>query len=255
VNIGQYQDGGADLLRLIQRLEAIEGLERIRISSIEPTTIPESLLDYMSSTNKLCRYLHVPLQSGDDRILQAMNRRYSVRKYQEAMESALERIPDVCFGTDVLVGFPGEGPREFANTEAVVRNLPFAYLHVFSYSARPGTAATKLPHTVSPAMIKARSRALREISDQKRIVFQQRFLGRRVSVLFESAEVDGYWNGLTDNFLRVAVRSPRRLHNTIQPVVVTGMMADKVLGLLDSSSEILMPGKPSRSPLPSYQTT
>jgi threonylcarbamoyladenosine tRNA methylthiotransferase MtaB len=255
VNIGQYQDGGADLLRLIQRLEAIEGLERIRISSIEPTTIPESLLDYMSSTNKLCRYLHVPLQSGDDCILQAMNRRYSVRKYQEAMESALERIPDVCFGTDVLVGFPGEGPREFANTEAVVRNLPFAYLHVFSYSARPGTAATKLPHTVSPTMIKARSRALREISDQKRIVFQQRFLGRRVSVLFESAEVDGYWNGLTDNFLRVAVRSPRRLHNTIQPVVVTGMMADKVLGLLDSSSEILMPGKPSRSPLPSYQTT
>jgi threonylcarbamoyladenosine tRNA methylthiotransferase MtaB len=243
VNIGQYRDGAADLLVLIQRLEAIEGLERIRISSIEPTTVPESLLDYMSSSSKLCRYLHVPLQSGDDRILQAMNRRYSVREYQKAMETALQRIPDVCFGTDILVGFPGEGPREFANTQAVVQNLPFAYLHVFSYSRRPGTAATKLPYTVSSAMIKERSRALRDASDQKRMVFQQRFLGRSVSVLFESAEIEGYWPGLTDNFLRVAVRSPHRLHNTIQSVVVTGIMSDKVLGLLESSSEFMLPEK------------
>jgi threonylcarbamoyladenosine tRNA methylthiotransferase MtaB len=243
VNIGQYRDGTADLLVLLQRLEAIEGLERIRISSIEPTTVPESLLDYMSHSGKLCRYLHVPLQSGDDRMLQAMNRRYSVREYQEAMESALQRIPDVCFGTDVLVGFPGEGPREFANTQAVVRNLPFAYLHVFSYSPRPGTAATKLPHPVSPAIMKERSRALHEISDHKRMAFQQRFLGQKVSVLFESAEGEGYWPGLTDNFLRVAVRSPRRLHNTIQSVVVTGMMSDKVLGMLDPSFEGMRLGK------------
>jgi len=243
VNIGQYRDGAADLLSLIQRLEVIEGLERIRISSIEPTTVPESLLEYMSTSSKLCRYLHVPLQSGDDGILQAMNRRYSVREYQAAMESALRRIPDVCFGTDVLVGFPGEGPREFANTQAVVRNLPFAYLHVFSYSPRPGTAATKLPDAPSPTAIKERSRVLHEASDQKRMVFQQRFLGKRVSVLFESAEVEGYWPGLTDNYLRVAVRSPCRLHNTIQSVVVTGMMSDKVLGVLDPSSEFMMPAK------------
>jgi len=243
VNIGQYRDGAADLLALIQRFEAIKGLERIRISSIEPTTVPESLLDYMSSSTKLCRYLHVPLQSGDDRILQAMNRRYSVREYQEAMDSALKRIPDVCFGTDVLVGFPGEGPREFANTQAVVRDLPFAYLHVFSYSPRPGTASTKLPHAVSPITTKERSRALRETSDHKRMAFQQRFVGRRVSVLFEAAEADGYWPGLTDNFLRVAVRSPHPLRNTIQPVVVTGMMSNTALGLLEQPSECLLPEK------------
>ena len=110
VNIGQYQDDDSDLLGLIRRLEAIEGLERIRISSIEPTTIPEGLLEHMKSSQKLCRYLHVPLQSGHDTILQAMNRRYSVRDYQEAMERAMRMIPDVCFGTDVMVGFPGEGP-------------------------------------------------------------------------------------------------------------------------------------------------
>jgi threonylcarbamoyladenosine tRNA methylthiotransferase MtaB len=238
VNIGQYRDGTADLLGLIQQLETIEGLERIRISSIEPTTVPESLLEYMSGSRKLCRYLHVPLQSGDDGMLQAMNRRYSVREYQEAMESALQRVPDVCFGTDVLVGFPGEGPGEFANTQAVVQNLPFAYLHVFSYSPRPGTAAMKLPHPVPPTLIKERSRNLHEISDQKRMVFQQRFLGRQVSVLFESSEAEGFWTGLTDNFLRVAVRSPRRLHNTVQSAVVTGMMPAKLLGMLNSSSEI-----------------
>ncbi|MCA9420140.1 MAG: MiaB/RimO family radical SAM methylthiotransferase, partial [Nitrospira sp.] len=242
VNIGQYRDGAADLLMLIQRFEAIKGLERIRISSIEPTTVPESLLDYMSSSTKLCRHLHVPLQSGDDCILQAMNRRYSVREYREAMESALKRIPDVCFGTDVLVGFPGEGPREFANTQAVVKDLPFAYLHVFSYSPRPGTASTKLPHAVSPITIKERSRSLREMSNAKRMAFQQRFLGRRVSVLFESAEAEGYWPGLTDNFLRVAVRSPHPLRNTIHPVVVTGMMPDIALGLLEPSAERIPTG-------------
>lgn len=237
VNIGQYRDGAADLLALIQQLETINGLERIRISSIEPTTVPESLLDYMGSSQKLCRYLHVPLQSGDDAILRAMNRRYTVREYQQAMESALQRIPDLCFGTDVLVGFPGEGPHEFANTETVIQNLPFAYLHVFSYSPRPGTAATKLPHPVSPATIKERSRALHAMSAHKRMVFQQRFLGRHVSVLFESSEAEGYWVGLTDNFLRVAVRSSRRLRNTMQSVVVTGMMPENLLGCVKPAGE------------------
>jgi threonylcarbamoyladenosine tRNA methylthiotransferase MtaB len=241
VNIGQYQDGPAGLVELIARLETLKGLDRIRISSIEPTTVPDSLLDYMSHSKKLCRYLHVPLQSGDDRILGAMNRRYSVREYQEAMESALTRIPDLCFGTDILVGFPGEGPREFANTEAVVHNLPFAYLHVFSYSPRPGTAAVKLPDPVAPKLIKERSRVLHTLSDQKRMAFQQRFIGRQVSVLFESAEAEGLWQGLTDNYLRVAVPSSRRLHNTIQPVRVTGTMPQKLVGYVDSFPELSRP--------------
>ena len=237
VNIGQYRDGANDLLSLIQRLETIEGLERIRISSIEPTTIPEGLLEYMSTSNKLCRYLHVPLQSGDDGMLQAMNRRYSLRDYQEAMGSAFQLIPDLCFGTDVMVGFPGEGPQEFSHTQAVVEDLPFAYLHIFSYSPRPGTASTKLPNKVSPAMIKERSRTLHQLAYQKRLAFHQRFLGQHISVLIESEEGEGYWTGLTDNYLRVAVRSSHNLKNTVQSVVVTGMMSDRVLGILDHSSD------------------
>jgi threonylcarbamoyladenosine tRNA methylthiotransferase MtaB len=235
VNIGQYQDQGIDLLGLITRLEAIEGLERIRISSIEPTTIPEGLLEYMKTSRKLCRFLHVPLQSGDDAILRTMNRRYSVQEYQEAMESALHMIPDVCFGTDVMVGFPGEGQPEFANTLALIQDMPFAYLHVFSYSPRPGTASTKMSHTVSPKVINERSRTLRELSRQKRKTFQQRFLGQELSVLFED-EVNGSWSGLTDHYLRVDVRSSLDLKNTVQSVVATGVMSDRVVGLLNSLS-------------------
>ncbi len=241
VNIGQYQDQDADLLGLLTRLEAIEGLERIRISSIEPTTIPNGLLDYMKTSHKLCRFLHVPLQSGDDTILKAMNRRYSIREYQDAMEEALHMIPDVCFGTDVMVGFPGEGQREFGNTATFLQDLPFSYLHVFSYSPRPGTASTKMPDTVSSNDIKMRSRALRELSCQKREVFHQKFLGQELSVLFED-EIDGVWTGLTDHYLRVAVRSSMSLKNTIHSVIATGVMSDRIIGMLNSPSDcVLMP--------------
>jgi threonylcarbamoyladenosine tRNA methylthiotransferase MtaB len=235
VNIGQFQDQDIDLLGLISRLEAIEGLERIRISSIEPTTIPNGLIEYLKTSRKLCRFLHVPLQSGDDTILRTMNRRYTIQEYQNAMELACSTIPNVCFGTDVMVGFPGEGEREFANTLAFIKDLPFAYVHVFSYSPRPGTASTKMADQVSPGDIKERSRTLRELSRQKREAFQQRFLGRELSVLFEE-EANGVWTGLTDHYLRVDVRSSLHLKNTVQSVVATGVMSDRMLGLLNPLS-------------------
>ncbi len=240
VNIGQYQDQGLDLLGLIIRLEALEGLERIRISSIEPTTIPEGLLEYMKTSEKLCRFLHVPLQSGDDGILRVMNRRYSVQDYRSAMQRAVEMIPDVCFGTDVMVGFPGEGQREFLNTLDFIRDQPFSYAHVFSYSPRPGTASTKMAGPVPSEEIKLRSQSLRELSGHKRERFQQRFLGRELSVLFEQ-EVDGVWSGLTDNYLRVDVRASGHLKNTVHTVIATGVMSDRVLGLLHPQANISQP--------------
>ncbi len=235
VNIGQYQDHGNDLVDLLRHLEALEGLDRMRISSIEPTTIPEELLEYMATSRKLCRFLHVPLQSGDDAVLQAMNRRYSVRGYHKAMERAVDRIPDVCFGTDVMVGFPGETDQAFANTYAVLQDWPLAYFHVFSYSARPGTASTKFANQVVPATIKSRSRALRELSHQKQQIFQQRFWGREVSVLFEE-QSSGFWTGLTDHYVRVRVQSALPLRNTIEPVMVTGLLSDGLVGLLRSEA-------------------
>lgn len=230
VNIGQFQNRGMTLLEFIQRLETIDGLKRIRISSIEPTTIPDELLAYMASSPKLCRYLHIPLQSGDDSILKAMNRRYTAGEYQAWVEHALDAVPQLCLGTDVMVGFPGEGDREFAHTRRMLERLPFAYCHVFTYSERPGTAASRLPHRVSSAERKQRNRELTRLSHEKRQQFYRRFVGETVSVLFETQTSPGVWTGLTDNFIKVGVPVSGEWSNTIHDVVITGWTDEFALG-------------------------
>jgi threonylcarbamoyladenosine tRNA methylthiotransferase MtaB len=230
VNIGQFSSGGMGIIDLLERLELISGLARIRISSIEPTTIPEALLEYMASSSKLCRFLHVPLQSGDDGILRTMNRRYTVKEYCDWVEQAAQKIPEVCIGTDLMVGFPGESEQQFANTRAVVADLPLAYFHVFSYSARPGTAATHFDYRVPSKAIKARSKNLSALSRVKRAEFYRGFVDHRVSVLFESSESVGWCSGLTDNFIRVRVPSTVVVANEIHTVQLTGAIADAALG-------------------------
>ncbi|UCE64333.1 MAG: radical SAM protein, partial [Nitrospirota bacterium] len=237
VNIGQYRYDGLELLDLIQRLEGIQGIERIRISSIEPTTIPEALLEHMATSEKLCRYLHIPIQSGDETILKGMNRRYSVCDVIEFIDKAIDIVPDLCVGTDVMVGFPGEGEKEFANTLAVVHDLPLAYLHVFSFSDRPGTAAVRMNNHVSVQAIKARSRKLAELSRFKRLTFYQRYVGHQVNVLFESRNQHGVWTGLTDNYIRVGVRSSVELSNTFKPVVITGISDGLAVGHLKEQDD------------------
>lgn len=237
VNIGQFSTEGKSLLELVQRLEAISGLARIRISSIEPTTIPEALLDYMASSSKLCRFLHVPLQSGDDDILQSMNRRYTVKEYCDWVEHAARKVPDVCIGTDLMVGFPGESDQQFANTRLVVSALPLAYFHVFSYSARPGTAATRMEDHVPAKTIKARSKNLSELSRLKRVEFYRQFIDHRMSVLFESTESDGWWTGLTDNFIRVRVPSTAVSANEMHTVQLIGAIGEAALGQIVSESQ------------------
>jgi threonylcarbamoyladenosine tRNA methylthiotransferase MtaB len=245
VNIGQYRHDGMELLDLIQRLEGIQGIDRIRISSIEPTTIPEALLEYMGTSKKLCRYLHIPMQSGDEAILKAMNRRYSVGDFMNFIEKAVELVPDLCVGTDVMVGFPGEGEEHFANTQAVIQELPLAYLHVFSFSDRPGTAAVRMNNHVPARTIKVRSRKLAELSRIKRLAFYQRFVGRTVPVLFESKNTHGTWTGLTDNYVRIGVRSSQELSNSLQPVVISGITDGLALGHLMEQSPLAMVASPS----------
>ena len=230
VNIGRYAQDGSSLLDLIQRLEQITGLERIRISSIEPTTVPDDLLEYMGTSTKLCRHLHLPLQSGDDRILQAMNRRYSVRDYAEFVEKAMRMVPDLGFGTDVLVGFPGEGDAQFANTLTAATDLPFSYLHVFSYSKRPGTAAARMADAVPPATVKTRSRMLAELSRAKRMAFYQRYVGSTVDVLFETKNDTGRWTGLTSNYMRVGAMAGNDLTNSFIRVAIEGTMDGLAVG-------------------------
>lgn len=222
VNIGQYRQGSVDLVGLIERLERIQGLKRIRISSIEPTTITDALLNRMAASSKLCPYLHVPLQSGDNEILDAMNRPYDVAEFTGLIKRAVSLIPHLGLGTDLMVGFPGESEAAFLNTVRVVDTLPFSYFHIFTYSPRPGTAATKLPEQVATAVIRERAKRMADLSRLKRLAFAERHIGSTVPVLFESGETDGLRVGTTAHFLKVAVPLEIDLTNQLRSVLITG---------------------------------
>jgi threonylcarbamoyladenosine tRNA methylthiotransferase MtaB len=232
VNIGQYRQGSVDLVGLIERLETIAGLERIRISSIEPTTITDALLNRMATSSKLCPYLHVPLQSGDDEILDAMNRPYDVEEFIDLIERAVSLVPRLGLGTDLMVGFPGESEAAFANTLRVAETLPFSYFHIFTYSARPGTAATKLPHRVSARVARERAQTVAELSRRKRLIFAEQYIGSISPVLFESGKIDGLRVGTTANFLKVAVASEIDLTNHLRQVLITGVSDRWAVGQL-----------------------
>jgi threonylcarbamoyladenosine tRNA methylthiotransferase MtaB len=235
VNLGQFRQNGVDLVGLINRLEAIEGLRRIRISSIEPTTVTDSLLEFMASSRKLCPYLHVPLQSGDDSILSAMNRPYSANDYVTLIERAINLVPRLGLGTDLMVGFPGESEPAFQRTLAWASELPFAYFHVFTYSKRPGTAAAKLPGEVSVETARRRARTLADLSSHKRLAFAERWIGSTVDVLFESGETEGFRIGTTGHFLKVGVSAPVDLINQMRAVRVTGVSERWAIGQLLSA--------------------
>jgi threonylcarbamoyladenosine tRNA methylthiotransferase MtaB len=232
VNVGQYRQGELDLVGLIAQLEEIEGLERIRISSIEPTTITNALLDLMASSSKLCPYLHIPLQSGDDTILSAMNRPYNMKTFIHLIHHAAATIPHLGLGTDLMVGFPGETDEAFEHTLYIARELPFSYFHVFTYSQRPGTAATKLPDQVPVAVARQRAKTLVELSRLKRLAFAERYIGSTVSVLFESGVLDGFRLGMTANFLKVGVSSYIDLTNNLREVRIIGTSDRWALGQL-----------------------
>jgi len=230
VNVGQYRCDGHTLADVIRLLEAMPGLDRIRISSIEPTTISDELLERMAGPSKLCRYLHVPLQSGDDGNLHAMNRRYTAQEYARFIEKAVRMVPDLGLGTDLMVGFPGETDAAFTNTRALAADLPFSYFHVFSYSPRRGTAATKLPGAVPAVTVKARSEELCALSRAKRLKFYHQHVGQTVSVLFETRHRSGLFTGLTDNYIRVGVPADDDRSNQIRLVRLTGAMDGLAIG-------------------------
>ena len=232
VNVGRYRHGSVDLVGLIERLETIQGLERIRISSIEPTTITDALLNRMAVSSKLCPYLHVPLQSGDDGILNAMNRPYHAAEFTSLIERAVALLPHLGLGTDLMVGFPGESEAAFMNTLRVVDTLPFSYFHIFTYSPRPRTAATKLPEQVAASVARERAKRLSDLSRLKRLAFAERHIGSTLPVLFESGETDGLRIGTTPHFLKVAVPSDVDLTNQLRHVLITGASERWAVGQL-----------------------
>ena len=231
VNIGTYSYEDKRILDVLKSLLALPKLERLRISSIEPTTIPEEIISLMADEEKLCRYLHIPLQSGHDYILKKMNRRYDMAEFTEFLQACHEGIPDVCLGTDLIVGYPGESDAYFDETMDHLREQPYAYMHVFSYSERTMAKSKKVfaKDNVDPKVIAKRSEAARELSDRKRRVFMEQFVGREMPVLFEQQK-KGLWTGLTDNYLRVAVESDKDLKNEMIPVKLKAVEDELLMG-------------------------
>ena len=234
VNIGTYAYQGLDLVDLVDAVDGMNGLARVRISSIEPTTIPEALFDRMNDPNHvLAPYLHIPLQSGSDRVLSAMRRKYSADEYLKFVQHADDRVPGIGIGTDIMVGFPGETDEEFDLTLQLFQESPLHYAHVFKYSEREGTATTRMDSAVSPDIAARRSAVLRRESAIKRIEFYKRNAGERSDVLFEQEE-NGYWTGYTGNYIRVAVATDAPLKNELHTAQLAGTMGDLALGHLEN---------------------
>ena len=229
INIGTYSYQNKSLLDVIKGMNTLKGLERVRISSIEPTTISKDLFSFMGQGNKLCRYLHIPLQSGDDEILQGMKRKYTIEEFSDFIRLAVTQVPQICIGTDVIVGFPGETDAHFERTAELLRELPIHYFHVFSYSPRY-MAKSRLMETLPVEVISKRSQILRDLSQRKRRIFQESLLGSVQNVLFEHSKNDGWQNGLTDNYVRVKVKDPRDLFNQLLPVRLKDIDGQAVIG-------------------------
>ncbi len=217
INVGTYRFEDKTISDVISALEEIDGLIRLRISSIEPTTIPDKIVESMAQQGKLCRYLHVPIQHGHDEMLQAMKRKYSVQDFSDFLHDAHDKIKDVCLGTDVMVGFPGETEAHFDATYQLLRELPLTYFHVFSYSDRNHNKSRKFGDKVAGEVIDKRSQRMRELSIRKRRAYLEGFLGKTEWVLFEQ-EKHGYWSGLTDTYIRVKAHSELDLRNRFLPV-------------------------------------
>lgn len=238
VNVGTYSHEGRTLLDVVDRLNEVEGVRRVRISSIEPTTIQGELFERMNDPcHALVPYLHIPVQSGSNGVLRRMKRRYTREEFLAFIEGAAGSVKDLCIGTDLLVGMPGETDADFAETVSLLEYGPLAYAHVFKYSERSGTPAARFEGKVDPQTAGRRSACLRRISAAKRREFHARYLGRTVEVLFECEE-NGMWSGYTENYIRVAVRSKDKLVNELRHVRLDAQCGDFVVGALTGAAVV-----------------
>jgi threonylcarbamoyladenosine tRNA methylthiotransferase MtaB len=221
VNIGDFgKSTGESFSDLIKALSATAGIERIRLSSVEPNLLSDDIIYMVSSAGKLLPHFHIPLQSGCNKILGLMRRRYRKELFAERVEKIRELIPLAGIGADVIVGFPGETESDFEETFEFLENLSLSYLHVFSYSERPGTVAEALPLKVSPAEKETRSRRLSQLSENKTLEFCKMNTGKEATVLFERSSEPGMVNGFTGNYIRVEHPDTGSLRGEIRRVII-----------------------------------
>ena len=218
VNIGDYGKGSNEtLFDLIKQLDLLDGIDRIRISSIEPNLLTNEIIEFCASSKKFMPHFHVPLQSGSDKILGAMRRRYKRDLYINRVTRIKQTIADACIGVDVIVGFPGETEKDFLDTYNFLNELDISYLHVFTYSERPNTEAIEMSEIVSKEIRRERSKMLHILSDKKRRFFHDQFISEFRPVLFENMK-NGKLLGHTDNYIQIQMEGGSELINSIHSV-------------------------------------
>ncbi len=233
--LGAYgKDKGfqSDLVEVIDNLEHIDGLMRIRLSSIEPGDINDDLIEKISKSHKLCPHLHIPLQSGSDEILKKMNRNYNRNQYLELINKIRQSIPDIAITTDVLVGFPGEDKRSFEDTVDLIKRITPLKVHIFPYSLREGTvAAREFKSTVPQSVLKQRISSLKRIAQKTSFDYRKQFLNKYANVLIEedSGKKDGFCKGWTDRYMKVLVESTMDFRNSLIRVKLLKISADAVI--------------------------
>lgn len=237
IHVGSYgRDlGDIGLIDIIQMVHDVDGIERLRMSSVEPKTFDDDFLSRLPHLNKLCRHFHLSLQSGCDETLKRMNRKYTTQEYMEVVKKLRSIYPDVGITTDIIVGFPGETEEEFEKTVQFVKDVSFSSMHIFKFSPRKGTPAAKFKGQVSPKVKEERSKIISNIAKENQMKFMNSFIGKSLNVLFEQ-KIDGnsnYYEGLTDNYIRVMAEAAYDIKGKIISTKIKGINKYMMLGILE----------------------
>ena len=223
VNTGDFgRSTGETFIDLLRALDRVEGIERYRISSIEPNLLTDEVIDFCAHSRAFMPHFHIPLQSGSDEVLKLMRRRYDTALFERKVRSILQAMPDAFIGVDVIVGMRGETDAFFEDSFRFIESLPVSQLHVFSYSERPGTKALQIPYVVTPQTKHARSNRLLALSEEKRKAFYARFIGTERPVLWEHARPGEPMQGFTDNYIRVTQAEGASVADNMLTVVKLG---------------------------------
>ena len=227
VNIGDFgKSTGETCLQLLQALDQVEGIERFRISSIEPNLLTDEIIDFVANSQRFAPHFHIPLQAGSDAVLTLMHRRYNTALFAHKINLIKQKMPHAFIGVDVIVGMRGETDTLFEQSYQFIESLPISELHVFSYSERAGTAALKIPHKVSPVIKKERSHRLLALSEAKKQAFYQSQIGTTRNVLWESTKKQGFMSGFTENYIKVKQPYNALQINTLTTLTLTPDMLD-----------------------------
>lgn len=246
VNIGDYGKGEFGnkkhehtFFDLVRALDRVEGIHRLRISSIEPNLLKNETIDFVAKSTSFVPHFHIPLQSGSDKLLKLMRRRYLSNLYVDRIRRIKQTMPHACIGVDVIVGFPGETDEDFLDTYHFLSELEVSYLHVFTYSERDNTLAKDMDGVVPKNIRAKRSKMLRGLSAKKRRAFYESQLGSTRTVLFEGENKEGYIHGFTENYVKVKAPWNPELVNTLHTVELTEIAEDGLVRFTFDSSTVM----------------